>query len=433
MNILILGSGGREHALAWRLSIQDNVQNVYVLPGNPGMETTPKVECVEGDFKDTEALLKRIGNLEFEFVLIGPEGPLSSGLTDILEKEGYSVYGPSQEAAQLESSKIFSKLFMEKYSIPTAKFKFYNSYEEASSDIENWDFAKGVVLKADSLAAGKGVVVTHELEEAKSTLYDFMVNPDCSVKTKRMLIEEKLVGKELSSFALCDGNEFYFLGNACDYKKLQDDDKGPNTGGMGCYRPTNWPNQNVEQKIIENVCEKVLSGMKEEGIPFKGTLFVGLMIDNDEINVIEFNVRFGDPETQTLMPLLQGDFANALLKASKGKLSDLEDNSISLNKLSSVHIVKASGGYPAINKEPMMLNAKIKKSSNFITKLNSENLCFYAGVKNIDSELVNSGGRVLGVTSVGETTAVARELAYELINEISFEGNQNRSDIAKNI
>ena len=425
MNVLVVGSGGREHALAWRLSEDQKVTNVTVCPGNAGMAKTAGIETRPDVKADPDAVLALAQELKPDLIVIGPEAALAKGVTDILEAEGFAVYGPSKAAAELETSKIFSKQVMADNDVPTAASKSYDGYEAAMADLDNWDFDRGVVLKSDALAEGKGVVVTHDRAEAESVLYDFMVNPEVSVKTGSILIEEKLVGKEASAFALCDGEDYFFLGVACDYKRVGNGDEGPNTGGMGCYSPKTWPGPVVENKVKTQIVEPMLKGMKARGTPFKGTLFVGFMVDQEDVSVIEFNVRFGDPETQTLMPLVQGSFYDLLYACATGKLAESKPD-VSLSDLYSVHVVLASGGYPSIDASPIDTGHPISIAGEFDDNCH----LFYAGVKGQDDQLVNSGGRVLGLTAKGESLAEARQKAYANFGKISLKGAHWRTDIA---
>jgi phosphoribosylamine--glycine ligase len=425
MKVLVVGSGGREHALAWRLSEDQKVSKVFVCPGNPGMSKNPAIETRPDVKADPDSVLALAQELNPALVVIGPEAALAKGVTDILEAQGFAVYGPSKAAAELESSKIFSKEVMAENNVPTAKCRAYDSYEAAMADLDSWDFQRGVVLKSDALAEGKGVVVTHDRAEAEAVLYDFMVNPEVSVKTDRILIEEKLVGKEASAFALCDGDDYFFLGVACDYKRVGNGDEGPNTGGMGGYSPKTWPGPVVEDKVKKQVVEPMLKGMKARGTPFKGTLFVGFMVDQDDVSVIEFNVRFGDPETQILMPMVEGSFYELLYACATGKLAELKPD-VSLSELYSVHVVLASGGYPSIDASPIDTGHAIQINGEFGDNCH----LFYAGVKESDGQLVNAGGRVLGVTALGATLTEAREKAYANFGRISLQGAHWRTDIA---
>lgn len=433
MKILVLGSGGREHALGVRLSEDKTVSRIYILPGNPGMEGSQKMTLLpEINLFDYNAVLKIAKSLKPNLIIIGPEKPLVEGLTDLLEKNKFIVFGPSQKAAQIEGSKIFSKNIMNKYGIPTALSKHYNHYDEAIKNLISWDFKKGVVIKSDGLAAGKGVVVTHSRQEAEKVIFNFTKNPQCTVKTQKLLIEEKLTGKELSSFALCDGKTFQVIGNICDYKTLNEKGKGPNTGGMGCCNPVNWPSKNVLKKISSKVFQPLLEGMKKEGTPYKGVLFAGLMINKEEIKVIEFNARFGDPETQVLLPLLEGDLSAALLSAAKGNLDIAKPLKNSEKK--GIHIVLSSKGYPNLESSPMALGHVIDFPENLILEKKKEqsNFLFMSGVnKNLKGDLINTGGRVLGLSVFADTLKQARAQAYKSIKKITFFGSYYRKDIGE--
>ncbi len=434
MKVMILGSGGREHALSWKVAQSDLVDSVYCLPGNDGVTFLKKVTRVAGSVSDIPFVVSKAKDLSIDLVIVGPEDPLSLGVADALEKVGVKVFGPSKEAAQLEASKVFSKSFMVENNIPTAKAFSCESYESAMEVLKTWEFSSGVVIKADELAAGKGVVVTDSEEVARKTLFDFMKNPDCTVKAKKVLIEERLMGKEVSAFAICDGENFISLGYACDYKRVGDFDQGPNTGGMGGYSPKNWPDESTKKFVEENVFKKVLHGMAKRGTPYKGFLFAGLMVDGSKVNVIEFNVRMGDPETQILLPLVEGDLVPTLLAASTGEIKKLGSSAISLKRETSVHVVMTSKGYPSIDGTEMLLNQPISYPVGLIPgeegRELAEQYLFLAGAKkNKEQVLVNSGGRVLGVTAIGSDLKEARESAYTIISQINFEGAHFRRDI----
>lgn len=424
MKVLVIGSGGRESAIVWKLSLEENVTKVIVCPGNPGMlEFGPKIELV--DAKTNSDYLKLAKDRSVDLTFVGPEGPLVEGIVDIFEEAGHKILGPSKYCAKLEGSKIFSKHFMKSCNIPTARFKVATSYTDACDIIDEWPFSnKGFVIKADGLAGGKGVVVTDDPEIAKKSLYDFMVDQNISVKTTEVLLEEVLEGREASFFALCDGHSYQYLGMACDHKRLLDNDKGPNTGGMGCYHSKSFPDKDIAQKVENNILKKTLDGMRSNSTPYKGILFIGVMIDeNNDPYVVEYNVRFGDPETQTLLPLFDGSLSNSLFDAACGKL-DQTEFPISMSDKESVHIVMSSRGYPSIGREKMDLGHKITHSA-----LNDSSYLFYAGVKKVGNHLTNSGGRVLGVTTVSENVHEAREVAYSEIDKINFEGAFYRKDI----
>lgn len=433
MTILVLGSGGREHALGVRLSKDETVKTVYVLPGNPGMDGDEKIISLPSiDLFNYNSVLKAAEDLKPNLIIIGPEKPLVEGLTDLLEANGFMVFGPSKKAAEIEGSKIFSKSIMNKYAIPTALSKNYYDYDTVIKALSTWDFNKGIVIKSDSLAAGKGVVVTHSRQEAEKTIFDFMKNPKCKVKTEKLLIEEKLTGKELSSFALCDGKTFQIIGNICDYKTLKEKGKGPNTGGMGCCRPVNWPSKKILETIKTKVFEPLLKGMEKEGIPYKGVLFAGLMINKEEVKVIEFNARFGDPEAQVLLPLLEGNLSSSLLAAAKGDLKNTKP--LNLSTKQGVHIVLSSKGYPNLDDTPMDLGHVINFPEKLILDRQKKdpNFLFLSGVsKNTNGQLVNTGGRVLGLSAFAGTLKQARIQAYKAIKEITFFGAYYRKDIGE--
>jgi phosphoribosylamine--glycine ligase len=431
MKILLLGSGGREHALAWKMSQSTAVDNLYVLPGNDGMTSLPKISKIYGSVTDVPFIVKTSLDLGIDLVVVGPENPLSEGVADALEEKGINVFGPSRKAAQLESSKVFSKNFMVEYNIPTAKALSFDNYQDAKAAMDQWDVTQGIVIKADELAAGKGVVVTKDRAEAEKTLFDFMENPDCTVTTKKVLFEEMLTGKEVSAFAICDGEDFISLGYACDYKRVGNGNTGPNTGGMGGYSPKNWPSDPTKSFIEERVFKTVLKGMKEMGMPFKGILFAGLFVKGDDAKVIEFNVRLGDPEAQILLPLVDGDLVPTLLSAAKGELSKLGSKAIKLKGETSVHIVMASQGYPSIDGTKMDVGNVISYPKDLLPgEDDKNNIMFLAGAKNNEAgSLVNSGGRVLGVTALGSELEGARKLAYSVLKEVSFKGAHWRTDI----
>ena len=429
--ILLIGSGGREHALSWKMAQSDSVERIDVIPGNEAIACVDKVSCFPGDFMDVSFIVETAKKLKPDLVVVGPEQPLSVGIADALEQAGFAVLGPDKNAARLENSKIFAKEFMLKFGISTADFKVYDTYDDAVTAIKNRDVEKeGVVIKADGLASGKGVVVTHDPDEALKAIYDFMVNPECIVKCDRLLMEDIVKGKEVSAFAICDGEVFLPIGYVYDYKRLNDGNNGPNTGGMGGYVPKEWPSPGVRQFINENVFKRTIEGMLTRGTPFKGILFAGLMIDGEDVNVLEYNTRFGDPETQALLPLIQDDIVPLLSRAARGTLHGVETPSIS--KKESVHIIMTSEGYPEIIGNSMRLGTKINLPEKLPDqKADDDTLLFVAGAKKQDKCWVNSGGRVLGVTGLGETMEEARAQAYKAIEDIRFEGAYWRKDIGE--
>lgn len=425
--ILLLGGGGREHALAWKIAQSPTVASVLVIPGNDGMVMINKVTCQSGDPANVDDMMRVVRDMQPDLVVIGPEKPLAAGLADKLATEGFAVFGPTQAAAQLESSKVFSKQFMIDFAIPTAAFHVCASPQEALDTMATWDIdGKGIVVKADGLAAGKGVVVTHDRAIAEKTVADFMTDPACSVKSDRLLLEEKMVGKEVSAFALCDGEKFITLGYICDYKRVRDNDQGPNTGGMGGYAPTDWPSATARKFVDEHVFAAVLAGMKKRGTPFTGVLFAGLMVLGDDIKVIEFNTRFGDPETQILLPMLETDIVPLMAAAARGALTGAEK--IAHKNAQAVHVVMASEGYPETSGAGMRFGQTIDVPESFT---NDNSFLFIMGAAKKEGGWVNTGGRVLGVTAFGATIEEARKRAYDTVDTIHFDGAHWRKDIGR--
>jgi phosphoribosylamine--glycine ligase len=432
MKVLVIGSGGREEAFVWKFQQEDDVREIIVAPGHEAMTRFSKVTLWPDCLKDPKEMAIMAKEAGVSLVVCGPEDPLTKGISQYFDEVGVPFFGPQKEAAQLEGSKIFSKEFMHEFSIPTAGFQVYENYEEALKGLDKWPMTTGIVIKADGLAGRKGVVVTYDIEEAKNTLYDFMKDPAISVKTDRILFEHILPGDEVSAFAFCNGDEFFFLGMACDHKRVNDNDEGPNTGGMGCFRDLQWPSLSTKEKIINKVLIPTLKGMKERGTPYKGILFMGLMIDSlQDPYVIEYNVRFGDPEAQTLLPLIEGNLSQGLWNLCvHGVLS----TPLKLKELSSVHVVMTSGGYPSLGKHPMSLGHPIKIPLSLLnenqTQSSKDEILFMAGVKKGEgSEYINTGGRVLGVTSLALDFEKARDQAYHGINAISFKDAHFRRDI----
>lgn len=421
--ILLLGSGGREDTIAWALSRSSNVERIVVVPGNPAMTRHNKVECRSGRINDTNFLVELAREIAANLVIIGPEKPIVNGISDAFRVAGFAVAAPSQAAGQLEASKIHSKYFMQEVGIPTAEFSEHQSYEAAKIGLQNWDFSDGIVVKSDALAGGKGVVLCDTLEEAEKVIFDFMKNPKISVQTDHILFEKKLKGREVSAFAALDGESVYFLGTACDHKRVYDNDKGPNTGGMGTFSPADWLSPLALAKI-QRIFEQVAEGMRSRGTPYQGILFAGLMVDGDEPSIIEFNIRLGDPETQALLPTLDGDVHSVFRAIADGRLADLP--ALKTTGRSAVHVVLASEGYPSIDGTPLNTGHTIAIPGT--VPVNTH--IFYAGVKqNEHGLIINSGGRVLGVTALANSLDSARSTAYGLVKEIHFNGMHYRSDI----
>jgi phosphoribosylamine--glycine ligase len=415
--ILIVGSGGREHALAVRLLACASVSEVIVTPGNAGTahsEVTGKLSrSVTGD--PLEIAAREAPDL----VVIGPEVPLCDGLSDRLVSAGHAVFGPSQRAAQLEGSKAFMKRFAARHGIPTGRFHVVTDVAAAERAIR--DFAEAPVVKADGLAAGKGVVVAETHAEALAAAEGMLSGAAFGAAGKTVVVEERVPGAEASMHAICDGERFVLLPAAQDHKRIFDGDRGPNTGGMGTYAPAPLITPALEARIRHEIFERALQGMKADGHPFRGALFAGLMITQDEeLSLLEFNVRFGDPETQVLMAVLDGDVAQALLAASRG---ELQPELLHVSSDHAVCVVLAAGGYP---EAPRL--GDVISGLNDAARVPGVHV-FHAGTKLRDGQVVTSGGRVLGVTARGTTLREAHARAYQAAELIQFEGRQFRRDI----
>ena len=419
-NVLILGSGGREHAIAWRVLQDREDLNVFVIPGNTGMALENRIQCLDwdGEFSSLELLVR---SRDIDFVIVGPETLLEKGIADYLEEVGISVLGPSKIATLFESSKSFSKNFMNEFDIPTASSILVNDYFKGLEEIDSWPHRLPPVVKASGLAAGKGVFVANTRDEAKEALYDIMRSESFPVNDDEVLLEERLVGREVSSFALFDGADYKVLGHCSDYKRLLDQDLGPNTGGMGSICDEGWPTLEVRNEIDEKVFKRFKQGLSKRGLKFRGILFAGLMVDGSTVKVIEFNVRFGDPETQSLLPCLKGDFLGNLISAAR---SSIKEASELTTEGHCVHVVMASKGYPFLNQDKPQFGQRIP----LLSILGNQEV-FYAGVKKDHNYLVNSGGRVLGISSKSSSISKARESAYQIMPLLKFNGAYWRSDI----
>ena len=432
--ICVLGSGGREHALATKCASSSLISQVYVIPGNPGMNLSEKISSKNLKPDDFGGIYNFLKEENIETVIVGPENLLESGIADFFKDKDINIIGPTKALAKLESSKAFAKDFMAKNHIPTASYFVCDSYEDSLERLTK--FENPPVIKADGLHAGKGVVVSQSFEEAKETLENFFCNPSFKIKTKKVVLEERLEGSEVSIFALSDGQNYKVLGSICDHKRLYEGDKGPNTGGMGCFsasglKETGWPSFETKKFIEEKIIKRTFDSLKSEGHEFCGFLFFGLMVNEQELEpakVIEYNVRMGDPETQTLLPLIKSDlvpYFESLKSKSLNELPKLE-----YLPGQSVHVVMASRGYPGIYGEEILLGKKITIDFMSLNALKNSKL-FFAGVKKDGENLVNSGGRVLGLTCVGEDLKEARSKAYQGLSYINFEGAQFRRDIGE--
>ena len=417
MRILVIGGGGREHALVWKLAQSKQAEKIYVAPGNPGI--APLAECVPLDTANNELVVKWAQENKIDLVVVGPEVPLVAGLSDALRKVGLAVFGPSSAAAAIEGSKSFSKELMKKYNIPTAFFKVCTDLEEAKAFVR--EQGAPIVIKADGLAAGKGVVVAMKEKEALDALDEIMGNRKFGTAGSSVVIEEFMDGEEASLFAFTDGKTIVPMVAAQDHKRVNDEDRGPNTGGMGAYAPAPVLTEALKEKCMETIIRPTLAAMAKEGRPYSGCLYTGLMIKGDSAKVVEFNCRFGDPETQAVVPLLDGDLAEIMMACATGTL---RPEMVSWSDKAAVCVVMASGGYPGNYQKGLPITGL--QEANALQDV----VVFHAGTKEVDGRIVTNGGRVLGVTAVGANIPQAKEKAYAAVNRIHFEQAHYRFDIA---
>ena len=415
MKVLVVGSGGREHALVWKLSQSMKVNEIFCAPGNGGIRQM--AECVDIKADDIEGLCKFALDKKIDLTVVGPEVPLSLGITDYFEKHNLRVFGPKQNAAILESSKAFAKDLMKEYSIPTAEYKVYTDPEEAKALIDEFGFP--VVIKADGLAAGKGVIIATQKSEAVKAIDDIMKERQFGEAGNTIVIEEYLQGKEASILAFVDEKTVVPMVSAQDYKRVFDDDKGLNTGGMGAVSPALHYNDEIAAIVMEKIILPTVSAMKKEGRIYKGVLYFGLMLTNKGPKVIEYNCRFGDPETEAVILRLESDLVDIMEAVIDDKLDEIN---IEWNDDPAVCVVMASGGYPESYKK----GYEIKGLKNV-----KEGIVFHAGTKYEEGRVLTNGGRVLVCASLGSSVENARHNAYKAVDMISFEGCHYRKDIAK--
>jgi phosphoribosylamine--glycine ligase len=416
MKVLVLGSGGREHALCWKIAQSSKVSKIYCAPGNGG--TAELAENIDINVDDIDRLLGFALENNIDLTVVGPEQPLVLGIVDRFQEEGLKIFGVNRECARLEGSKEFSKIFMEKYNIPTAKYKTFTVLEDAIEGIK--EFSYPLVIKADGLCAGKGVVICNSEDEAKDTLKDILGNKIFGDEGNKVVIEEFLDGIETSLLCVVTKDKIIPMESAKDYKKIYDGDKGPNTGGVGCICPSPIFNEELSKKIEKNILNNIRHGLAKENLDFRGILFIGLMVVEGEPKVLEFNTRFGDPETEVLIPRLDSDIVELFEKTIDGTFmkSDLK-----WNNDRAMTVVLVSEGYPnEYEKGFKIIN---------IDKVDNNTIVFHNGTKIVDNDLVTNGGRVLSVTSLGKSLDETIKNAYKNVEKINFNNMYYRKDIGK--
>ncbi len=418
MKVLVIGSGGREHALVWKIKQSPKVKKIYASPGNAGIEELAEVVDIMPD--DLKGLLRFAKDKKIDLTVVGPEAPLVNGIVDEFEKEGLKIFGPNKFAAQLEGSKIFAKEMMVKFNVPTANFKVFDEYQKAKDYV--CKLKPPIVLKADGLAHGKGVIIASTTRDGCGAIDLMMVDKIFGPAGKRILVEDCLEGEEASILVLSDGKNVVPLASSQDHKRIFDGDKGPNTGGMGAYSPAPVVTDEIFRQVMEEIINPVIKGMYKEGNPYKGVLYAGIMITKDGPHVMEFNVRFGDPETQAILPRLNTDLVDLMEASISGKLANLK---LGWNEKSCVAVVLASGGYPGEYQKEKKISGPDQ------LKTWPDVFVFHAGTKKFGKDIVTSGGRVLNVAGLGENIEQAIEYTYKAVEKISFEGMYYRKDIGQ--
>ena len=414
MIICIIGSGGREHSICKTISLSSKISKIYCMPGNAGTQLL--AENIELDINDFEKVLKFLKKIKVDLVIVGPEKPLVNGIVDYLEKNNIKVFGPRKIPSQLEGSKTFTKNICKKYNIPTANFGIFEKKENTLDFLKNSKFP--IVIKADGLAAGKGVYISKNFSEAKEAVDEIFDGK--FGETKKILVEEFLNGEEMSFFIICDGKNFKLFKTAQDHKRVNEGDEGKNTGGMGAYSPSGLINENLENKIIEKIILPTLKAIEEMGEKYKGFLYAGLMILDNEPFLIEYNVRMGDPECQTILPLLKNDLIDIFDACCN---ENLENLNIEWKEEKSLCIVLCSRGYP----EKFTNNVKIDNLNKL--QLNNNDFIFHAGTKKEKNEIFSNGGRVLNFVSLSSSFKSSRERAIKLINQLNWKNGFFRKDI----
>lgn len=414
MKVLVIGSGGREHAICYALNKSPRVSEIHAIPGNPGIATIGT--CHKGSVTDLEGILKFVNDNDIDFTVVGPEVPLCLGLADLLEANGHKVFGPKKEAAILEGSKAFSKSFMERHNIPTAKYVEVSDYETAVNSLSLFTYP--VVIKADGLAAGKGVVICDNEELAIQTLKEMLIDGALDGAGSKVVLEEFLTGFECSLLCFCDGNTIVPMVYAKDHKQIYDGNKGPNTGGMGTVSPNPFMPEGMDDVLKDEILNPFLAGLKKDNIDYRGVIFIGLMIENNKAKVLEFNVRFGDPETQVILLRLASDLFNIMEAVSDKKLTS---ELVKWSDDVACCLVLASGGYPGSYPKGKIITG--------LDNVSDDVVIFHAGTSMNGSNVVTSGGRVLNVCSLASNLDEARKIVYDAASKIDFEGKYFRKDI----
>jgi len=419
MNVLIVGSGGREHALAWKVAQSPQIDHLWVAPGNAGTATMGKPGgnvAIAAD--DIAGLLDFVQANRVDLTIVGPEVPLAAGLVDMFQAHGQAVFGPTRAAAQLESSKAFAKAFMERHNIPTARHATFSDFDAALAHVQSVSYP--IVIKASGLAAGKGVLLPERVEEAEAALREILVERSFGDAGDRVVIEERLSGPEVSMLAFSDGETVAVMPAAQDHKRAFEGDQGPNTGGMGAFAPSPLATAELITDVYQTILQPTVDGMRAEGMPYIGVLYAGLMLTDDGPKVLEFNCRFGDPETQVILPLLETDLLDAIQACVECRLAE---TSITWENRSAATVVLASGGYPGAYRKGLPI-AGLDVAGEM-----SDVILFHAGTEQQESQIVTSGGRVLNVTATGTDLKGALTRAYTAVECVQFEGMYYRRDI----
>jgi phosphoribosylamine--glycine ligase len=418
MRVLVVGSGGREHALVWKIAQSASVKEIICAPGNAGI--AEQAECVPVKTTDIKGLADLAAARKVALTVVGPEAPLAEGIVDEFRSRGLPVFGPDRAAARIESSKVFAKELMAKYGIPTAEFAVFDDADRALGYLRARDAP--MVVKADGLAAGKGVTIARTREEAENAVRQAMIEQTFGAAGRRVIVEECLEGQELSLMAFAHGTAFLPMQPVQDHKAVYDGDRGPNTGGMGCYSPVPVADESVQGEALETVIKPTLAGLASEGCPFSGVLYAGLILTSEGLKVLEFNCRFGDPEPQAIAPLMESDLVELLVATIEGRL---DETTARFSQDACVCVVMASGGYPGSYE-----TGKRISGLDEARRLPGVTV-FHAGTEKRDGDFVTAGGRVLGVTATGAGFAEAIERAYGAVDEIRFEGAHWRTDIGR--